>query len=137
MSGYEAVFLQVLSGMAQRARAVPTPGVAVVGVLERAGSLDWITAHRVVDRLTRAPDAGRPANFFAVAYAKAGEMMDTLKDSGGREPILGETGFRGGAILPHGAGYVLSAFSGGTSQQDYDIAAWAVQRLRELIPAFS
>ena len=137
MSGYDDSFRQVLCGMAQRARALPIPGVAVVGVLERAGSLDWLTAHLVVDRLTRAPGAGQPANFFAVAYAKAGEMMDTLQDSGGREPILGETGFRGGAILPHGAGYVLAAFSGGTSQQDYAIAAWAARRLRELIAPFS
>ena len=48
-------------------------------------------------------------------------------------PAIGEVGYRGGAIRRHGAGYLLAAFSGGTSDEDYAISERALSALEKLI----
>ncbi|MEG1845207.1 MAG: hypothetical protein RR296_13290 [Clostridia bacterium] len=131
----QPAFERVLDQMAKDARAVPTPGVAMVGVLKDERSFDWTFDFRVVDRILREEGAEEPANFFAVVCSKVGEMITTFKDSGSgvRESVLGETGFRGGAIAPHNGGYVVCAFSGGTSDEDYAISKAALATLKGLI----
>ena len=60
------------------------------------------------------------ANLLGIAYAKAAEMADTLKDSGSkvRPPMTGEFGWEGGVIMRTKSGYIIAAFSGGKSPDD-------------------
>ena len=39
-----------------------------------------------------------------------------------REILTAELGYRGGVVTPLGAGFVLAAFSGATSDQDVEIS---------------
>ena len=82
-------------------------------------SESWISKMKVIGRL-----ANDDANFLAIAYAKASEMAVTHKDSGNgeRKDITGEFGWQGGVIIKVDSGYIVGAFSGGTGQQDADVA---------------
>src|ERR1019366_6746469 len=64
------------------------------------------------------------ANLLAIAYSKAAEMAETLKDSGnaGRPPMTGETGWQGGLIKRGKTGYLIAAFSGGPSESDLKVS---------------
>ena len=64
------------------------------------------------------------ANFLAIAYSKAAEMADTLKNSGNKEraAIAGEFGYMGGVIKKVNAGYILAVFSGASGEQDVELA---------------
>ncbi len=76
------------------------------------------------------------ANFLAIAYSKAAEMVDTYKDSGSgaREILHGEFGYQGGIIKKVKAGYVLAVFSGASGEQDAEIANAGVDcALRKLL----
>ncbi len=72
-------------------------------------------------------------NFLAIAYAKASEMAVTYKDSGNseRESIIGEFGWQGGVIVKVSSGYLVAAFSGGSSQQDADVSKVGLDWLSE------
>ena len=63
-------------------------------------------------------------NLLAIAYSKAAEMAETLKDSGnaGRPQITGETGWQGGLIKKGKTGYLIAAFSGGPSESDIKVS---------------
>jgi hypothetical protein len=64
------------------------------------------------------------ANLLAIAYSKAAEMAETLKDSGsaGRPPMTGETGWQGGLIKKGKSGYLIAAFGGGPSESDLKVS---------------
>ena len=66
----------------------------------------------------------RNANLLAIAYSKAAEMAETLKDSGraDRPPMTGETGWQGGVIQKVKTGYLIAAFSGGPSEADVQVS---------------
>jgi uncharacterized protein GlcG (DUF336 family) len=51
-------------------------------------------------------------------------MADTLKASGSgvRPPIKGEYGWQGGVIIRGKTGYLIAAFSGGSSPDDVKIS---------------
>lgn len=70
-------------------------------------------------------------NLIAIAYAKAAEMADTLKDSGSqtRPPLTGEFGWQGGVIVACGQGYVIAAFSGGKSEDDVQVSRAGAESL--------
>ena len=75
----------------------------------------------VVGRMKEDPKAtDKGSNLLAIAYAKAAEMADTLKDSGSqvRPPMTGEFGWQGGVIVKCASGYLIAAFSGGKSEDD-------------------
>lgn len=136
MTQFYDVAENVLNAMKEKATAMGVKGVAVVSYLDDKDSKNWITRMLVVNKTIDPPNPQKnnPGfNLIAVAYSKAGEMMATLQDSGsGSRPLLrGELGYRGGAIKKHKNGYVVAAFSGGKSEQDYEISTHAVNLLCE------
>jgi len=94
-------------------------GAAMIAFIPGDVSESWISKMKVIGRL-----ANKDANFLAIAYAKASEMAVTHEDSGNgeRKDITGEFGWQGGVIIKVESGYLLGAFSGGTGQQDADVA---------------
>ncbi len=66
----------------------------------------------------------RSANLLAIAYSKAAEMAETLKENGsaGRPPMTGETERQGGLIRKGRTGYLIAAFSGGPSELDIKVS---------------
>ncbi|MGC0775110.1 MAG: hypothetical protein WB543_19400, partial [Candidatus Acidiferrum sp.] len=72
------------------------------------------------------------ANLLGIAYAKAAEMADTLKDSGSqvRPPMTGEFGWTGGVIVRGKSGYLIAAFSGGKSEDDVQVSRAGVAELK-------
>jgi len=105
--------------MEQAAQKISVTGVAVIAYIPGNVTTSWISKMKVVGSL-----ANDKANFLAIAYAKAAEMAVTLKDSGtsGRKDITGEFGWEGGVIVKVDPGYLMAAFSGGTSEEDAQAA---------------
>ena len=103
-------------------------GAAMVAFVPGDVSESWISKMKVMGRL-----ADKDANFLAIAYAKASEMAVTHKDSGNaeRKDITGEFGWQGGVIIEVDTGYLVAAFSGGTGQQDADVAKEGLDWLSE------
>ncbi|HXP62175.1 MAG TPA: hypothetical protein VN829_16885 [Dongiaceae bacterium] len=114
-----------LMAMTKRAEELKIKGAAVVAYIEGETTKSWSSKMVVVGAMKNAPTKkDRGVNLLAVAYAKAAEMADTLKDSGnaGRAPMTGETGWQGGLIKKAKTGYVLAAFSGGPSESDLKVS---------------
>jgi hypothetical protein len=114
-----------LAAMKKRAAELKSGGVAVVAYFEGDNIQSWTSKMAVVGRMKDAPSAGNTgANLLGIAYAKAAEMADTLKDSGSgtRPPMTGEFGWQGGVIARVKTGYVIAAFSGGKSEDDVEIS---------------
>lgn len=114
-----------LQVMTKRAEELRIKGVAVVAYFEGDSAQTWSSKMAVVGSLKNPPSGkDRGANLLAIAYTKAAEMADTLKDSGtsGRPPMTGETGWQGGLIQKSGKGYWIAAFSGGPSESDVKVS---------------
>jgi hypothetical protein len=114
-----------LKAMTQRALELKVQGVAVVALVEGDTVQSWSSKMVVVGKMKDAPtDKNKGANLLAIAYTKASEMAETLKDSGhaGRQPMTGETGWEGGLIKKSKSGYVIAAFSGGPSEADVKVS---------------
>jgi len=112
---------KALQAMVKRAEELKIHGVAVVAYVEGENRKGWSSKMAVVGSMTNPPSAGKPGdNLLAIAYTKASEMAETLKDSGnaGRPPLTGEFGRTGGVIAKSKTGYVIAAFSGGPSEDD-------------------
>ena len=114
-----------LAAMAARAQELGVTGVAVV--LESVEGADRLSPHfLIVGRAERKPNRGPEdagTNYLAVSFSKVAEMFVTGADSGhaGREPRTGEFGYRGGVISP-GETWLYPSFSGGTQDEDVEIA---------------
>ena len=119
----EKIFLtQVDKGLemiAEAAEKISIKGVAVMAFIPGDSTKTWISKMKVVGNLT-----ANKANLLGVAYTKASEMADTHLDSGSgiREVFNGELGYKGGLIKKVKSGYLLSAFSGGSGEQDLEVA---------------
>jgi len=114
-----------LQAMTKRAEELHIKGAALVAYIEGDSTKAWSSKMVVVGALKNAPsEKDRGANLLAIAYAKAAEMADTLKDSGhaGRPPMTGELGWQGGLIKKGKSGYLLAAFSGGPSESDLKVS---------------
>ena len=114
-----------LLGMRQRAAELGISGVAVVAYFEGDSIQSWSSKMVVVGRMKDNPSAtDKGSNLLAIAYSKAAEMADTLKDSGSqvRPPMTGEVGWTGGVILRGKTGYLIAAFSGGKSEDDVKVS---------------
>lgn len=114
-----------LAAMTQRAGELKIQGVAVVACIEGDTTKSWSSKMVVVGKLRNEPNGNNAgANLLAIAYSKAAEMADTLKDSGnaGRPPMTGETGWQGGLIRKGKTGYLIAAFSGGPSEADLKVS---------------
>jgi hypothetical protein len=131
---FEKAAEQSLLAMRQRAEALHANGVAVVAWLSGENATGWTSKMCVVGKLKNDPSASDPgANLLAIAYAKAAEMADTLKDSGSgvRPPMKGEFGWRGGVIRKAKTGYIIAAFSGASSEDDVAISQAGLEVLSQ------
>ena len=123
MKNGEQIFIkhadECLAIIEKAAQKLAITGAAMIAFIPGDVSESWISKMKVIGRL-----ANDDANFLAIAYAKASEMAVTHKDSGNgeREDITGEFGWQGGVIIKVDSGYIVGAFSGGTGQQDADVA---------------
>lgn len=101
-------------------------GAGVISFLPKGSKLAyWDSKMVIVGKMHNGAEGNaRGANYLAIAYAKAAEMVRTLKDSGksGAKPFVGETGWEGGCIKETAKGYIIAAFSGGPSAIDYKVA---------------
>lgn len=114
--------------IAKAAKEISIEGAGIIAYIPGDVSKSWVSKMKVMGRL-----ANDDANFCAIAYAKASEMAVTLKDSGNgdRKDITGEFGWPGGVILKVKSGYILAAFSGGTGEQDVEVAKKGLDWLAE------
>ena len=132
MKNGEQIFIEhgdkCLTIIEKAAQKLSITGAAMIAFIPGDVSESWISKMKVIGRL-----ADNEANFLAIAYAKAAEMAVTHEDSGNgeREDITGEFGWQGGVIIKVDTGYLLGAFSGGTGQQDADVAKEGLEWLSE------
>ena len=123
MKNGEQIFIknadECLAIIEKAAQKLAITGAAMIAFIPGDVSESWISKMKVIGRL-----ANDDANFLAIAYAKASEMAVTHRDSGNgeRKDITGEFGWQGGVIIKVESGYLVGAFSGGTGQQDADVA---------------
>ena len=119
----EKIFIQradeCLELIEQASQKISIQGVAVIAFIPGNVSVSWISKMKVVGNLT----SGK-ANLLGSAYTKASEMADTHRDSGSgvREIYSGELGYQGGLIKKVNSGYILAVFSGGSGEQDLEVA---------------
>jgi hypothetical protein len=127
---HEKIFLrhvdECLSLIEKEAQKIPMQGVAMVAYIPGDQTKTWTSKMKVVGKL-----ADDKVNLLAIVYAKASEMAVTMKDSGeeSRKDIVGELGYRGGTIMKIDSGYLVAAFSGGTSDDDLAVAQKGLQWL--------
>ena len=124
--GFEAIADQALQAMKLRAEELKIKGVAVVAYSPGDSIQSWSSKMIVVGHLASEPSKpdDHGANLLGIAYTKAAEMADTLKDSGSkvRPPKTGEYGWPGGVILRGKTGVLIASFSGGPSEDDVKVA---------------
>ena len=132
MKNGEQIFLEhadeCLAIIEKAAQKLSITGAAMIAFITGDVSETWISKMKVMGSL-----ANNEANFLAIAYAKASEMAVTHEDSGNgdRKDITGEFGWQGGVIIKVDGGYLVGAFSGGTGQQDADVAKEGLDWLSE------
>jgi hypothetical protein len=132
-NNFEAVADAALAAMKAQAQKMGVGGVAEVAYFEGDTIQSWSSKMTVVGRYKDLPTAtDKGSNLLAIAYAKAAEMADTLKDSGSgiRPPMIGEFGWNGGVIARGKTGYVIAAFSGGKSGDGAEISREGLSKLR-------
>jgi hypothetical protein len=126
MPTFDAAADEALQAMQKLAGELNVKGVAVVSGSEGDSVQSWSSKMVVVGNLKTAPSKNDPvgSNLLAIAYSKAAEMADTLQASGSgvRPPIKGEFGWQGGVIAKGKTGYLIAAFSGGSSADDVKIS---------------
>jgi len=133
VSPFDGLSIAALQAMRKRAEELGIGGVAVVAYFEGDKIHSWSSKLAVIGRMRDDPTATeKGANLIGIAYAKAAEMADTLKNSGnaGRPPMTGEFGWTGGVIERGKNGYLIAAFSGGKSEQDVQVSRAGVEQLK-------
>ncbi len=131
---FDASAGQALQVMKARAEELKIGGAAVLAYFDGDKIESWSSKMLVVGRMKDEPSAtNKGSNLLAIAYAKAAEMADTLKDSGSkvRPPITGEFGWEGGVIVRVKTGYIIAAFSGGKSEDDVAVSRAGMARIVE------
>ena len=116
---------KALVAMKQRAEQLNIKGAAVIAYLAEGGAKTWSSKMTVVGSHKAGSSSTDPGvNLIAIAYSKAAEMADTLKDSGSgiRPPMKGEFGWQGGLIVKGKTGYLIAAFSGGPAADDVKVS---------------
>ncbi len=129
---FDGLANSALMAMKKRAEELGIGGVAVVAYFPGDKIQYWSSKMLVVGRMRDEPsDTSKGANLIGIAYAKAVEMADTLKDSGSqvRPPMTGEFGWQGGVIIRGKNGYLIAAFSGGKSEDDVKVSRAGVEQL--------
>ena len=128
MEKFQIVAAKMIAEMESYARKLGVKGVIVVASMDDSG-FSWISQMKAVDSIKVLDDSPEKKqypgyNFIGIAYSKAAEMADTKLNSGSkvRPAYQGEFGYQGGVIKEIQSGYILSVFSGATSEQDLEIA---------------
>lgn len=135
-NGFDALADKALQAMKRRAKEIGIRGVAVVawGGGKRVNS--WSSKMLSVGGPICGPSESNPAgsNFLGIAYTKAAEMADTLKNSGSgvRPPKTGEYGWGGGVVKQVKNGVLIAAFSGGPSADDVKVSRAGLKVLEKL-----
>ena len=130
---FDGLANSALAAMKKRADELGIGGVAVVAYFPGDKIQYWSSKMLVIGRMRDEPsDTSKGANLIGIAYAKAVEMADTLKDSGSqvRPPMTGEFGWQGGVIVRGKNGYLIAAFSGGKSEDDGKVSRDGVEELK-------
>lgn len=111
-----------LAAMKTKAAELKIQGVAVVAFAPGDTIEGWMSQMAVVGHMTDHTNGDKGNNLLGIAYAKASEMANTLKDSGtsGKPPMTGEFGWQGGVMARVPNGYIIVAFSGGKSEDDVE-----------------
>jgi hypothetical protein len=126
----EQLFLKyaeaALSEMEKAADGLGIVGVGIVAYVPGEETVGWISKMKVVKAI-----GDDEANFLAVAYTKASEMVTTHQDSGSevRPPLRGEFAYKGGVIRKIRSGYIVAAFSGAHWKKDLKVAEAGVSFL--------
>ena len=131
---FDEVADSALASMTKRAQELKIHGAAVVAFIQGDVTQSWSSKMVVVGSMKDAPmEKSHGNNLLAIAYSKAAEMAETLKDSGhaGRPPMTGETGWQGGLIRKGKTGYLIAAFSGGPSESDLKVSQAGLAVLAE------
>ncbi len=117
---FDAAAEAALAAMKARAAELKIQGVAVVAFAPGDAIAGWMSEMAVVGHMTDNTNGEKGNNLLGIAYAKASEMAQTLKDSGtaGKVPMTGEFGWQGGVMKRVPNGYLIVAFSGGKSEDD-------------------
>ncbi len=122
---FDEVADTALLAMKKRAEQLDIKGVAVVACAEGETVTSWTSKMVVVGHLTTNPGPNQKGNnLLGIAYTKAAEMADTLKDSGSkiRPPMIGEYGYQGGLVVKGKSCILIVAFSGGPSEDDLKVS---------------
>ena len=131
---FDATADKALVAMRHKAEELGIQGAALVAYFEGDSIQAWSSKMVVVGAMRKDPkDATDPgSNLLAIAYAKACEMADTLKDSGSKvRPVMkGELGWQGGVIVRGKKGYIVAAFSGGKSEDDVKVSQAGAQAMQ-------
>jgi hypothetical protein len=131
---FGAIADEALDAMRMRAQELRIGGVAVVAYFTGDNIRSWESKMVVVGRMKDLPTAeNKGSNLLGIAYAKASEMADTLRESGTakRSPMVGEYGWQGGVIARVGSGYMIAAFSGGRSEDDVQVSRAGLEILKQ------
>ncbi len=122
---FNTVADKALAAMKARAEELKITGAAVVAYSTTDPVQAWSSKMVVVGTIT-AVTSNSPAgeDRLAIAYTKAAEMADTLRDSGslGRPKMKGENGWQGGVVTKGKTGVLIAAFSGGVSSDDVKVS---------------
>jgi hypothetical protein len=121
---FDSAAQAALAAMKQRAPELNIQGVAVVSFAPGDTIQNWSSQMAVVGHMTDHTNGEKGNNLLGIAYAKASEMANTLKDSGtsGRPPMTGEFGWQGGVTARIASGTIIVAFSGGKSEDDVKVS---------------
>ena len=115
--------------MDKKAREMNMKGVAVASILPPGEAVEWIGEMKVVETPFNFAEGW---NLIAIAWSKCGESIATKADSGNPDHrnLLGELGFTGGTYEEHDGYKMAFAFSGASSEDDYKVAKFGLERLK-------
>ena len=121
-----------LNGMKAKSIEMGIQGVATASVLNEGETLDWIGEMKVAGKYL---DHEGGFNLVAVAWSKCAEVMATLADSGSpnHHVMTGELHYTGGAYDEHEGIKMAFAFSGATSDEDFVVAKYGIEKMKEYI----
>ena len=114
---------ETLQIMKQEAQRMNIKGVGLVCFIPGDETQSWVS------KMIIAGATGNEGyNFIAIAYSKASEMAETLKNSGSkvRPAKVGEFDYIGGIIKKVDSGYLLSTFSGASGEDDLVVSEKAM-----------
>lgn len=130
--------------MLEKARELGVEGVCMALITAPGKPQPWKPSISYTGKFGRSADplkgeGDTGANYLAVCLSKWAEGEDTGTDSGttvNRVPKKGEFGYRG-YVTKTSCGHTLkTSFSGGTQDQDVEIAQAGIEALEMMLPAY-